>query len=143
MEPHYLTRLFNPRSVAVFGASDRPESVGGTAFQNLLTAGFEGNIYAINPKHKQVQGQACYASLDEVNQEIDLAVVATPSRTAISIIKACGAANIPFVVILSAGFEDEEGKQLQKKNAGQNGEQTRHPYHGTELPWFHPSENRT
>lgn len=114
MEPHYLTRLFNPRSVAVFGASNRPESVGGTAFQNLLTAGFKGNIYAINPKHKQVQGQDCYASLDEVNQEIDLAVVATPSRTAVNIIKACGAANIPFVVILSAGFEDEEGKILQK-----------------------------
>ncbi|CAN8140283.1 acetyltransferase [uncultured Thiomicrorhabdus sp.] len=114
MEPHYLTRLFNPRSVAVFGASNRPESVGGTAFQNLLTAGFKGNIYAINPKHKQVQGQDCYASLDEVNQEIDLAIVATPSRTALNILKACGAANIPFVVILSAGFEDEEGKILQK-----------------------------
>ncbi|MBO1928479.1 bifunctional acetate--CoA ligase family protein/GNAT family N-acetyltransferase [Thiomicrorhabdus sp. 6S2-11] len=114
MEPHYLSRLFNPKSVAVFGASDRPESVGGTAFQNLLTAGFMGNIYAINPKHKQVQGQDCYASLDEVNQEIDLAIVATPSHTALNILKACGAANIPFVVILSAGFEDEEGKLLQK-----------------------------
>ncbi|BBP44719.1 acetyl CoA synthetase subunit alpha [Thiosulfatimonas sediminis] len=114
MQPHYLTQLFNPRSVAIFGASDRPESVGGTAFHNLLTAGFAGQIYAINPKHKQVQGQECYASLDEVNQAIDLAIVATPSHTAIDILKACGAANVPFVVILSAGFEDEAGKQLQQ-----------------------------
>ncbi|MBO1924832.1 bifunctional acetate--CoA ligase family protein/GNAT family N-acetyltransferase [Thiomicrorhabdus sp. 6S3-12] len=114
MQPHYLTQLFNPKSVAVFGASDREDSVGGTAFNNLLTAGFQGKIYAINPKHKEVQGQACFASLEDVGESIDLAVIATPAHTIMPIIKACGQANIPFAIVLSAGFESEEGKLLQK-----------------------------
>ncbi|WP_319381790.1 bifunctional acetate--CoA ligase family protein/GNAT family N-acetyltransferase [Thiomicrorhabdus sp.] len=114
MEPHYLSKLFNPNSIAVFGASDRPESVGGTAFQNLLTAGFKGNIYPINPKHEQVQGQACYPSLEAVDQAIDVAIIATPAHSIQSILHACGQAKIPFAIILSAGFESEEGKQLKQ-----------------------------
>ncbi|MBF6057113.1 MULTISPECIES: bifunctional acetate--CoA ligase family protein/GNAT family N-acetyltransferase [Thiomicrorhabdus] len=114
MEPHYLSKLFNPTSIAVFGASDRPESVGGTAFQNLLTAGFTGNIYPINPKHAQVQGQACYPSLEAIDNEIDVAVIATPAHSIQSILHACGQAKIPFAIILSAGFESEEGKQLKQ-----------------------------
>jgi len=77
MGPHYLSKLFNPNAVVVFGASERPNSVGGTAFANLLAAGFKGKIYPINPKHSQVQSQTCYASLDEINAPIDLAVIAT------------------------------------------------------------------
>jgi acetyltransferase len=110
MQPHYLKKLFNPDSVAVFGASDRKDSVGGTAFENLLTAGFQGHIFAINPKHSSVQGQVCFASLDEVNQEVDLAIIATPPKTIHLILEACGEKKIPFAIILSAGFESEEGK---------------------------------
>ena len=115
MQPHYLTSLFNPKSVAVFGASDRKDSVGGTAFENLLTAGYQGDIFAINPKHSEVQGQACFASLDEVNQEIDLAIIATPPATISKILQACGDKKIPFAIILSAGFESSEGKEQMQR----------------------------
>lgn len=113
MGPHYLTKLFNPDSVAVFGASERPNSVGGTAFTNLISAGFKGKIYPINPKHTQIQGQVCYPSLDKIDDSIDIAVVATPAHTILSILHACGEKKIKHVVILSAGFEDEEGKVAQ------------------------------
>jgi len=113
MGPHYLSKLFNPNAVVVFGASERPNSVGGTAFANLLAAGFKGKIYPINPKHSQVQSQTCYASLDEINAPIDLAVIATPASTVLAILHSCGQKGIKQVVILSAGFEDAQGKALQ------------------------------
>lgn len=117
MPPHYLTKLFNPTSIAVFGASERPNSVGGTAFANLLAAGFQGKLYPINPKHAQIQGQACFASLEAVDEAIDLAVVATPAPTILSILHACGQKGIKHVVILSAGFEDAQGKMIQAQLA--------------------------
>jgi len=115
MGPHYLTKLFKPNSVAVFGASERPESVGGNAFANLLKAGFKGPIYPINPKHETVQNQACYASIDALPTVPDLVVIATPAKSIPAIIQACGEAGVGNAVILSAGFEDKEGKILQQK----------------------------
>ena len=123
MGPHYLTKLFNPDSVAVFGASERPNSVGGTAFANLMSAGFKGKIYPINPKHTHIQSQVCYPSLEDIDAPIDLAVVATPAPTILPILHACGQKGIKHVVILSAGFEDEQGKAIQAQLA-----QTAHSY---------------
>lgn len=75
MGPHYLSKLFNPQSVAVFGASDRPESVGANALQNLLKAGYQGALYPINPKHDTVQNQACYKNIADLPEIPELAVI--------------------------------------------------------------------
>ncbi len=80
MAKHYLDRLFAPRSIALFGASSRPESVGGRVFENLMAGGFEGPIYPINPKHKEVAGVPAYPSIAEIGKPVDLAVFATPAR---------------------------------------------------------------
>src|SRR5574340_13024 len=61
MPQHYLHPLFNARSVAVFGASKRDDSVGGTLFRNLRNAGYSGEVYPVNPKHETVLGERCYA----------------------------------------------------------------------------------
>jgi len=66
MNKHYLTALFTPESIALYGASDRIDSVGGVVFKNLLTSGFKGRIYAINPKRDQVQGERAFSSLDDI-----------------------------------------------------------------------------
>jgi len=115
MGPHYLSKLFNPQSVAVFGASDRPESVGANALQNLLKAGYQGALYPINPKHDTVQNQACYKNIADLPEIPELAVIATPMPSILSIIQACGEKGVSNAVILSAGFEDEAGKRLQQK----------------------------
>ena len=56
MRPHYLKALFAPKSVVMFGASDRSDSVGEIVFRNLVEGGFDGEIYAINPKRDEIQG---------------------------------------------------------------------------------------
>jgi len=117
MNTHYLTSLFTPNKIALFGASDRENSVGGVVFRNLLSAGFDGQIFAINPKHKTVQGKKAFASLADVGVPIDLAVVATPASTIPAIVEACGEHGIKMMLILSAGFREigEEGKKLEDR----------------------------
>ena len=75
MRPHYLNPLFAPGSIAVFGASERADSVGQVVFRNLLQAGFKGTLYAVNPRHDKVQGQPCYPDLASIGEPVDLAVV--------------------------------------------------------------------
>jgi len=115
MSQHYLNVLFAPRSIAVFGASDRAGSVGSVVFENLRTGGFKGPLYPINPKRDEVQGVRAYARLEQIEGPVDLAVIATPSATVPGIIEDCGRRGVKAAVILTAGFGETgpEGVALQ------------------------------
>lgn len=76
MGTHFLDRLFTPHSIAVFGASKRPESVGARGFDNLHNDGFTGQTYPINPKDKQLNDQTCYPSIEAFGKPVDLVVIA-------------------------------------------------------------------
>ena len=117
MNTHYLTSLFTPESVALFGASDRVDSVGGIVFKNLLSSGFKGRIYAINSKRDVVQEEKAFKSLDDIDDTIDLAVVATPAQSIPGIVEACGERGIKMMLILSAGFREigPEGRRLEDR----------------------------
>ncbi|MCL1692755.1 MAG: bifunctional acetate--CoA ligase family protein/GNAT family N-acetyltransferase [Actinomycetia bacterium] len=117
MRPHYLTALFSPKSVVMFGASDRIDSVGEIVFRNLLEGGFEGEIYAINPVRDEVQGHKAYADLESIDRPIDLAIVATPATTVPAIVEDCGKHGIKAMIILSAGFREVggPGRALERK----------------------------
>jgi len=117
MNSHYLTPLFTPESVALFGASDRTDSVGGVVFKNLLTSGFKGRIYAINPKRDEVQGEKAYSSLNDFEELVDLVVVATPASSIPGIVEACGERGVRMMLILSAGFRETgaEGRRLEDR----------------------------
>ncbi|HEX5136011.1 MAG TPA: bifunctional acetate--CoA ligase family protein/GNAT family N-acetyltransferase [Planctomycetota bacterium] len=106
MTPHYLDRLFSPRSVAVFGASDDASSAGGRVFANILEGGFEGALYPINTSRREVCGRTSFASLAEVDRAVDVAVIATPAATVPSVLVDCGEHGVPCAVVLSAGFEE-------------------------------------
>ncbi|MGD8789609.1 MAG: bifunctional acetate--CoA ligase family protein/GNAT family N-acetyltransferase, partial [Burkholderiales bacterium] len=97
-------------SIALFGASERENSVGAVVLHNLLEGGFKGRIFAINPKHDRVQGQRCHRSVADIDQRVDLAVVAAPAQAVPGIIDECGQRGIRNAVVLSAGFR-EIGKQ--------------------------------
>jgi len=99
-----LDRLFNPTSIAVFGASDEDGSVAARVFANLLAGAFAGPIVPINPKHAEVSGRPCYATLAEARQPVDLAVIATPAATVADIVRQCGDADVRHAIVLSAGF---------------------------------------
>lgn len=108
MAAHYLEHLFSPRSIALFGASERPESVGARVYLNLIQDKFSGSVYPINPKHKKIHGKRCYPSIEVIDTPIDLAVIATPKAAVPEIIHSCGEHGVRAVIILSAGFKDEK-----------------------------------
>ncbi len=106
MGQHYLSTLFSPKSVAVIGASDRIDAVGGIVFKNMLEGGYKGALYAINPARKEVQGQRAYASIEEIGEAVELAVICTRAATVPDIIEACGKHGVRAAVVLSAGFSE-------------------------------------
>ena len=113
---HSLASLFEPRSVALVGATEIEAKVGGRVLQNLLGAGFHGTLYAVNPKYSSVRGIPCFASVEKLPERVDLAVVVTPAPTVPGIIEACGRAGIPAAVVITAGFSEAgpEGAALER-----------------------------
>jgi acetyltransferase len=115
MRAHYLDALFSPRSIAVIGASERERSVGAAVFNNLRDHAFEGEIYAVNPRHAKLQGQPSFPAIDAIGKPVDLAVIATPSSAVPLVLRQCGEAGVRAAVVLSAGFAEvgAEGERLQ------------------------------
>ena len=109
MGSHFLDHLFSPRSIAVFGASERPDSVGGRVFSNLLQSGFPGPLYPVNPKHKRVFGRDCHRTLEAIGRPVDLAIIATPAATVPGIVQACGEQGVRAAIVVSAGFGEGDG----------------------------------
>lgn len=101
-----LTEFFAPRSIAVVGASRDRTKVGHAVFANLLSAGFGGEVYPVNPSAPDVLGHTAYASLGEVPGHVDLAVVVVPATACIGVIEECGRLGIPAAVVISAGFRE-------------------------------------
>ena len=112
MRPHYLTPLFSPRSVAVVGASDTPGSIGQAVFANLLAGNFQGKLFPVNLNHKVVAGIPAVASVRQINEPVDIAVVVTATRTLPAIMKDCGKKGIK-AVLLAKEFADSE--QLERE----------------------------
>ena len=117
MRPHYLNKLFAPDSVAVFGASEKPGSVGGQVFRNLQGAGYGGRLFPVNPKHESVFGQPCYPDLADIGHMVDMVVIATPAPTVPGIVRDCGEAGVEVAVVMSAGFGESggRGKRLERE----------------------------
>ena len=105
---HFLDHLFSPRSIAVFGASEQPDTVGGRVFDNVHSGGFTGEIYAINPKYKTLFDHPCYETITAIAKPVDLAVIATPAKTVPEIIRACGEHGVRAAIIMSAGFNEKD-----------------------------------
>lgn len=98
--------LFFPRSIAVIGASNDPDSIGGKLFNNILSEGFTGPLYPVNPTSKVVRSVKAYTEIGEVPDEIDLAFVVVPQRFVIEVVEQCAEAGVRGVVVISAGFSE-------------------------------------
>jgi acetyltransferase len=117
MNPRQLHTLFNPKSIAVIGASDTPGHVGYALFRNLITNGFSGCVYPVNNKLQIVQGTEAFANIGAVPKKVDLAIIATPAGSVPDILSECAVKRVLSVVVISAGFSEtgEEGSQLAEK----------------------------
>jgi len=116
-ESHYLRFALTPRSIAVVGATDRPDALGKHVFGNLIAGGFRGQIYAVNPKHERIGEHPCFRSLEALPAAVDLAIIVTPARTVPAIIDDAGRRGVRAVLVLSAGFAEvgAEGVKLQAR----------------------------
>ncbi|MFH0891266.1 MAG: bifunctional acetate--CoA ligase family protein/GNAT family N-acetyltransferase [Candidatus Falkowbacteria bacterium] len=101
-----LDKLFNPKTIAVIGASDREESVGYALMKNLIGSNYGGTVYPVNFKHKSIQSIKAYKSVKDIPDKVDLALIATPAKTVPGIVEECGQAGVAGVVIISAGFKE-------------------------------------
>jgi len=110
-----LEALFSPRSIAIFGASDDVTKIGGRPLQFLLKFGYAGKIFPINRKAGMVQGQQAYASVADLPEAPELAVIAVPPEGVLDVVKDCAGRGVRAAVILSAGFSEmgEAGSRLQ------------------------------
>jgi acetyltransferase len=116
MSVRNFDRLFQPRSVALIGASDRPGSVGAVVLRNLRRGGFRGELSLVNPHHQTLDGLPVYPTVADLPSAPDLAVIVTPPDTVPGLIAELGARGTKAAVVITAGFGElgERGRALQQ-----------------------------
>lgn len=115
-----IEKFFNPRSVAVIGASRRQETIGQALVRNLITGDFTGRVYAVNPTSNAVSGLPTYKTVAEIPDDVDVAIVAVPADAVQDVVLDCAAKGVHGLVVVSAGFAEtgEEGRVRQRKLVG-------------------------
>lgn len=115
--PRSLHAVFQPKSVAVVGASRRAQSVGGAIVSNLLAGGFEGPVYPVNAHARFVQSVAAFPSLSALPETPDLVVVAVPAAGVLAVVREAAALKVPAALIVSSGFGETgpEGRELEQQ----------------------------
>ncbi len=110
-----LDNFFNPKSIAVIGASRTPGKVGYDILKNLIQYGYQGVVYPINPEASEILGLKAYPSILEAPNEVGLAVIAVPPQRVSEVVTQCGKKGIDAAVIITAGFRESgsEGTKLE------------------------------
>lgn len=116
-ENHPLNAIFEPKSVAVVGATEKEGSVGRTVLWNLISNPFGGTVYPVNLKRANVLGIKAYPSISDIPEVVDLAVIVTPAKVIPSIVKECADVGVKGVIVISAGFKElgEPGVKLEQE----------------------------
>ncbi len=114
-----LNFFFEPKSVAVIGASGTPGKAGNEILVNMLANGYAGKIFPINPNETEIMGFKAYRSVKEIPEPVDLAVFIVPAEKTLSAVKECVEKKIPAAVIASGGYAevDRKGAELQEEIA--------------------------
>ncbi len=101
--------IMNPRSIAVVGATNRQGSVGRAVFSNILSAGYQGVLYPVNPKSRSVLSVRAYPSLTDIPDEVDLAVIIVPAQLVTQVVEEAAAKGVKGLVVITAGFKEVGG----------------------------------
>ncbi|HWK69412.1 MAG TPA: acetate--CoA ligase family protein [Burkholderiaceae bacterium] len=113
-----VASVFNPTSVAIIGASDNPNKVGGRAIHYMRKFGYCGRIFPVNPARQTIQGMACYASLEDIGEEVpDAAIIAVSGEDAVEAVHRCAKRGVSTAVVMSSGFAEigAAGRKLQEE----------------------------
>jgi acetyltransferase len=107
-----LDQCFRPKSIAVVGASQRPRSVGAIVLENIIAAGFEGEIYPINPKYGRIGALPCYPSADRLPEAPDLAIIITPPGAVPRVTRELAEAGCRAAVVITAGLDASQKQAM-------------------------------
>jgi len=115
-----IQRFLCPRNVAVIGASRRQDTIGQVLVRNLVAGDFTGRVYVVNPSAGAVSGLPAYKSVQDIADDVDVAIVAVPAEAVQDVVLDCAAKGVHGLVIISSGFAEtgEEGRQRQRRLVG-------------------------
>lgn len=115
-----IERFFNARSVAVIGASRRQDTIGQTLVRNLVLGDYQGRVYVVNPAAESVAAMPAYATVGDIPDTVDVAIVAVPADAVQDVVLDCAAKGVHGLVVISSGFAEtgEEGRQRQRRLVG-------------------------
>ena len=111
-----LERFFNPRSVAIIGASTNTSAMAGRVWVNLDRTGYQGRMHLVNPNRDRIGDHRSYPSLDAIDDDLDAAVVVVPARLVPEAVEQCANRGIPAITVCAAGFTElgDDGARLQR-----------------------------
>jgi len=117
MNPESLSPFFNAKGVAILGASSKPNKLSYGILENLLQYGYKGEVYPINPSAEEILGKRCYATIQDVPDPVELAVIVLPVGMVLESLEQCGERGIKAVTIVTGGFREvgESGKKLEEQ----------------------------
>ena len=119
MEKHKLDTFFNPKSVAIVGATKNPDKAGHVIFKNFANNKkrgiFKGKIYPVNPKIETLLGFKAYKRMTDIEDEIDLVVIVVPAKVVPQIMEDAVAKQVKTAIIITAGFREIGEKELEEK----------------------------
>ncbi|MGB9802390.1 acetate--CoA ligase alpha subunit [Desulfofundulus sp.] len=112
-----LHAFFRPQKVAIVGASKKPGKIGNVLVRNMISCGYPGRIYPVNPKEEEIEGLRCFPNVGAIGERVDLVVIAVPASQVIDVAKECGLAGAKNMVVISAGFKEvgKEGLILERE----------------------------
>lgn len=112
-----LFKIANPKSIAVFGASADAMKMGSVQLDSIRSLGFEGTLYPVHPKEKEILGYKAYPSVADLPEVPDLALIVLPTAIVVDTLEACGRKGIRHAVVVSGGFKEvgPEGADLEEK----------------------------
>jgi len=108
-----LERFFNPRAIAIVGASQDLDTISGQPLKFLKSHGYRGALYPVNPRYEEVVGEKCYARLADLPETPDLALILVNAARVPDVLRQCGEKGVPYVIIFSSGFSETGGKGVE------------------------------
>lgn len=112
-----LNYLFHPKHIAVIGASLAKEKIGYAILNNIITSGFSGDIYPVNPREEEILGFKCYCSVKDIGSPIDLAVITVPVAHVTKVAEECGESGVKGIIVITAGFKEVGKEGLQQERS--------------------------
>ena len=110
-----ISFFFNPKSIAVIGASEKEGKVGNTVLNNIINSGYSGKIFPINPKAREICDLPCYTSVLDVSGDIDIAIFVIPGKFVNKAAEECGKKEVKGLIIISAGFKEVGGEGVKRE----------------------------